>query len=193
MIQEPKWSLILDYLYSGEIKQIQGREDLHDDTVATRDDIREELELNYSEIDNSLEYMDAAGLISETKRHSENYVLTPRGFQVAHDREKMKTQQENENKRLKRQEKRQDHRAKNQNEINSAIGYLTVGLVFVTFSHTLVYSLFQVDAPIFSIGISIFVASIVFLYLIYKLSITGLLDPISKGNRNQEHDSQSDL
>lgn len=177
MDNEPDWTLILERLYHGEQKQIQKQKDPHDDTIITTDEIYEGYDLNYTEIDNILEYLDTAGLIQETDKYSDEYVLTPRGFQVIHDRVMMEKKEEYEDKRMEEREKQEDRRIQSQNEVNSAVGYLTLGLLFVTFAHTVVIAMIEKGAGVFVLSILLVVESIIIVGISLLLSRTGLLDP----------------
>ncbi|MCO8267340.1 hypothetical protein NKF06_12270 [Haloferax sp. AB510] len=64
--------------------------------------------------------------ISENARRKGTHIgLTPRGFHVAHEREVMNQEKKEENRRIQ-----------SQNKINSAIGILTLGLLFINFADT---------------------------------------------------------
>lgn len=110
------------------------------------------------------------GMSDRAKREGSHIGLTPRGFHVAHEREVMDQEKDE-----------QDRRIQSQNEINSALGFLTLGLLFVNFSDT--WILATLDTPVASWPESIllwFVADVVIVgVLAVMLYRTELLDPQS--------------
>jgi F0F1-type ATP synthase assembly protein I len=143
MDQEPNWANVLETLYESQLKEIKSRDDPHDTTAVSRDELDGELDLTLHEIKESLDYMETAGLLQLTDTVHDIYVLTPKGFQVAHERRMQKRRDDREDQRLERQqefeenrvdhqEAREDERAKRQHEVNRAVAFLTLGLMTVT-------------------------------------------------------------
>lgn len=108
------------------------------------------------------------GITENARQHGTHVGLTARGFHVAHERDMRKKEQEE-----------QDRRIQSQNEINSAIGYLTLGLLFINFVDTWVAT--ALNGGISNLSPSVWVALISAAIIIVAYSIilyqTGLLDP----------------
>ncbi|WP_276255611.1 hypothetical protein [Halomontanus rarus] len=110
------------------------------------------------------------GISDGAKRQGTHVGLTARGFHVAHEREVMEQEQEE-----------QDRRIQSQNEINSAIGFLTLGLLFINFTDTWITALLDSSMSSWSITMwsGLLANSAVILALAVLLYQTGLLDPDS--------------
>ncbi len=190
MADEPTWASILELLYQGQQQQIRRKEDAHDNTVICRDELCDELDLSYPEVDDALTFMEAAGLLKPESSRSANFTLTPQGFKVAHERVLEKDRHSREDKRLERQqtfedrrvgwqEERELQRSKRQHDVNRAVAFLTLGLISITLIDTTVRTfvrmgVFDVAFVIILIGLFALFAFTLILYYF------GLISPLSE-------------
>lgn len=93
--------------------------------------------------------------------------------QARWEQQLLKTQEEYEENRLERQQEFEKEQVTRSNEVNAAIGYLTIGLLVVTLSDVVI-AMDQSWVPTWTIlGISLLIV----LGLIYKIRDSGLLNP----------------
>jgi len=96
---EPKWTKVLQILYNRD-KRLYGTLDNEQELlehISTRLD-----RIGESQIKNTLEYMDDVGLVEGYNRNADQFSLTEKGFDVAHERELDRTQAQRENERSQR-------------------------------------------------------------------------------------------
>lgn len=120
---EPKWARVLRVLYNPD-KRLYGTFDNEQELlehISTRID-----SIGETQIKNTLEYMDDVGLVEGYNRDADQFSLTKKGFDVAHERELDRTQAQRENERSQRSD-----------EINGTIAGLTVVLVLTAFAQAL--------------------------------------------------------
>lgn len=113
----PNWELVLRTLYEEEqsrIERIAGSEDL----VPKDADLLDTIELQRNELSEAVQFLWDAGMLEPD---NDEWALTEKGFSVAQNQVDQERRAEDEEKRVKRQ-----------NAVNRAIGFLTVGLLFVS-------------------------------------------------------------
>lgn len=110
--------------------------------------------------------------------------ISEKGIQAVHEwekvrtrgqweRELMETQEEYEQNRLERQQEFEKEQVTRTNEVNAAIGFLTIGLLIVTLSDALLSVRQDLFPPLAILGVTVLVV----LGLIYKIGKSGLLSP----------------
>jgi hypothetical protein len=110
--------------------------------------------------------------------------ISEKGIQAVHEwetarargqweRELMETQEEYEQNRLERQQEFEKEQVTRANEVNAAIGFLTIGLLIVTLSNAVLSVRQDLVPPLAILGVTILVV----LGLIYKIGKSGLLTP----------------
>ena len=110
--------------------------------------------------------------------------ISEKGIQAVHEwetsrtrgqweRELMETQEEYEQNRLERQQEFEREQVTRANEVNAAIGFLTIGLLIVTLSDVALSVRQDVVPPLAILGVTILVV----LGLVYKIGKSGLLSP----------------
>ena len=118
------WALILDSLYNAEQAEVRKNTGFEPDCVINRQDLTDDLdELSDSQINQTVSFLETNELLrqGESENGEPVYTLTQDGFSVAHNRHI-----------LQKQQSREQSRARNQLQVNRAIGYLTVGLLIAT-------------------------------------------------------------
>lgn len=143
MDDKPDWAIILRYMYDNQESELDASLKGHRRVSVPRtSEIIRELEINQPEARDALVYMLTSDLVT-AEAVGNSLKLTPKGFQVAHERrmqEREKKQEDRrierqqilEDERVERQEEREDQRAKRQHEINRAVAFLSLGLMVVT-------------------------------------------------------------
>lgn len=164
MSKEPNWTAVLRTLYNHEITiDVQ----MTDRAVAVK--VAKLTGLDPESVSAAITDLTEIGLVeTEHKELGErgyNKIrLTERGFQIAHERE-MNTQQE----------EREDDRIERQNEINRAIGFLTVGLLVTTLFDTVVAAELQSNLQLLTPQTIVLVDLVLVLAIIGAISRSGVL------------------
>lgn len=94
-------------------------------------------------------------------------------IQAQWEQQLQETQEQYEENRLKRQQQFEKEQVTRSNEVNAAVGYLTIGLLIVTLSDVVL----SVDQSLFPIWFILGITLTVVLGLIYKIRKSGLLNP----------------
>jgi len=191
MSYEPDWAFILGYIYDNQMKEVGASLKNHEQVEVNRHSyIQNKLQMDESEVKDAFEYMLQAGLVDAHSKGSP-LRLTPRGFEVAHERRmqrlqerredrRLERQQEFENKRVERQEKREDRRSKRQHEVNRAVAFLTLGLVAVSVLDSAVRA-FVGDGEISAAYSTVLVGLVMLGSFAVILYYFGLLSPLPRG------------
>lgn len=177
---QPEWAEILDVLYENQVKKLEMGDDPHEDTQIGIDDLREDLEMSRIDVKNALEYMSAAGLVTQAGSPSSSaHFLTPKGFEVAHDRWLQRARDEKEDERLESQEENEMQRAEQQHEVNRAIAFLTLGLMTVTVIDSTVRAFVGAGDYYSDFGVVI-IGPVLIMLMTGLLYYFGLLSPLSQ-------------
>lgn len=138
--EQPDWAVVLEALYEGQYSKVDFSRDPHTPELTTYKEIAEQTPLDPSEVKDAMRYMANAGLIHSPTPGDrvEDIIIKPKGFEVAHQRRLLRYREERESSRIEQQENNEDQRAERQNQINKLIGFLTFGLLAVTFFDTAV-------------------------------------------------------
>lgn len=111
-----------------------------------------------SQVRFAINYLEQAELIEPDGKGG--YLLTPRGFDVAHQRQMSRKESKIEQKRTKRQ-----------NDVNRAIGILTFGLLFATFADTALSIYLDSNFPPWTLTLGLGMEGLVIIsvsFLLYK-------------------------
>ncbi|OLZ42009.1 hypothetical protein A6E15_13925 [Natrinema saccharevitans] len=93
--------------------------------------------------------------------------------QAQWEQQLLETQEQYEESRLRRQQQFEKEQVTRSNEVNAAVGYLTIGLLIVTLSDVVL----SVDQSLVPIWVIIGITLSVVLGLIYRIRKSGLLNP----------------
>ncbi|WP_247729906.1 hypothetical protein [Halovivax limisalsi] len=187
MKDEPNWAVILDTIYRNNVTWPSDTNFDKDHPVVSA------VNLDAETVQENLAMLSQSGLVGKThvgmkadiprpgkeglkgitgeaRRQGTHVGLTARGFHVAHEREVMEQEQ-----------KEQDRRIQSQNEINSAIGFLTLGLLFVNFVDTWITVTLDTEIANWSteLWLAVMADAVVVAGIGLLLQRTGLLEPYS--------------
>lgn len=158
MQEKPNWAILLNNLY----RQEQSRFDRNQGSggALTEDHpLIHQTGLTREELNKSIQYLRDSGLL-RTTGSSDKFVLTEKGFEVAHERHNQSWS-----------ERLQSERIEDQNDVNRAIGFLTLGVLFFAFTDSTFYVISQTATPEWGyfVGLIVnFLAFIVILVLLQK-------------------------
>jgi len=97
------------------------------------------------------------------------YDLSSKGFDVAHDIRMRKSQQ-----------RKEDERVSAQNDVNRAIGFLTLGLLFINLTNAFLQAVIDLDYPQLAVG-SLFLVNVMTVVaiaaLVYRSGLLTVKDP----------------
>lgn len=176
MPEEPTWAVVLNSLYKTRL----AGEEFHEDRRIVI--LADEIGRSKTEISNVLSQMSDQGLINIPSSYKESLTLTEKGFDVAHTRE------------LRRQEQRREQkRDKRQHDVNRAIGFLTVGLLFTGFLQAWIAALVGEEARLLFINGALLLGFGVVVGIAVLLWTSGMLaswdsdgsDEGRRGNRDE--------
>jgi predicted transcriptional regulator len=163
-VEPPDWPRVLGHLYDHQLLAVSSNRSARGERVSERD-LQDEVDLNPVELRDAIEFMEHAGLMSQ-KRSGHDYKITRDGFQVAHDL------------RMQEQEQRlEDARSRRQSDVNRAIGFLTLGLLFVTTMDVGVRGLVGMESEFWKIRGAMFLALVTTTLFAIALIRTGVLNP----------------
>lgn len=183
MSEEPEWAKVLDTVYKENLVWEADADFDEDHPVVSA------VDLDSKATQRNLAFLSQAGLIGrlhvgvkadvsypgreglmglsgEAERRGTHTGLTERGFSVAHRREVMQQQEQEEERRIQ-----------SQNEVNSAIGYLTLGLLFVTFMDTFLSTMVPLNLPIETVYVALLLDAVIVFVISLLLYRTNLLNP----------------
>jgi len=185
MTTQPEWAIVLDKIYKENIVWEPEIE------IDKEHPVVKVVGMSAKSVQENLALLDQAGLIGqvhvgisadiprpdkegligipeEARSRGTHIGLTERGFSVAHERQVMEKQQEE-----------QDRLIGSQNEINSAIGFLTLGLLFLTFADTWTSAALNAGIENWSLTVWLGLATQAIFILAIMLHQTELLNPHS--------------
>ncbi|ELY86152.1 hypothetical protein [Natrialba taiwanensis] len=179
MTDKPNWALVLEEMYECGDELMLDVEYLEEEKTRPEDYdtknqfnrvrmIKERTGLSVSEIIDSLRYLHDIGLI---QRHEvggdldDRVGLSNQGFKIAHQR-KMQQVQMNE----------EDQRIQSQNKVNTAIGFLTLGILFATYADTTLSLLYDTGASESTISVGMVINGVIVLFTAFVIWRTGLLE-----------------
>lgn len=153
--EEPVWAAVLHALYEKGMTGESFDEYGYHKFLRNRA-IAEEIEREPADVTRAVSEMIDKNLINDvpTGRESQGYNLTAKGFDVAHTRSLRRQQQQ--------REKRRDQR---QHEVNRAIGFLTLGLVFIGFVQATIVAIVGFEAQLLPVQLIQFGLALIVLTL----------------------------
>lgn len=181
--EEPTWAVVLHALY--ENKMAGSDFDKYGYHRMSRNiAIADEVDRNQEEITLSLSQMSNQGLVNKPSRNTgKGYTLTEKGFDVAHTRD------------LRRQEQRREQkRDKRQHEVNRAIGFLTIGLLFTGLLQAWIAALIGKEAQVsFVIGTLLvgFIIVVGITVILWKSGMLAAWDSDAGGKRGDDKDENA--
>lgn len=150
-MKEDGWEEVLEKMYSDEEPRL------------TEGEISERAGLTESETKKTMKFLIEAGLVEKKLKGSTEYVLTAKGFDVAHER-------------MMRRERIEHDReiGEQQDRTNRAIALLTVGLVLVTSLDSLVRALVGRQQDEWAVGIAIvsIIVAVILVRVVSEAKIT---------------------
>jgi len=178
MNNNPDWAVVLEAMYECGEELILDIE--HLDEKKTRPDdydtktqferivlLKDKTDLNIREINKSLRHLYDMGLIERYDMYDldNRFGLSNQGFMVAHQRKMRQVEMDEENLRIQ-----------SQNEVNTAIGFLTLGILFVTYADTTLSLLHATGSSQSVIVIGMVVNAVIILLITLVIWKTGLLN-----------------
>lgn len=195
MTTEPEWASVLRVLYSEgmhlrdwkepenlqAIREEDTGSEAHQQVIDWKQSvaqnqynrIQEQTSLSEDTIEEAARWLANYNLISLNKSKMDEeagYVgpypmeLTEKGFGVAREQDRQYHQEQSEDARVKRQ-----------NDVNRAIGFLTLGLVAVTFLHTAIITLNQLPYSNFVIQVALIMDGVITVLVLGGIAWTGVL------------------
>lgn len=179
MDDNPNWAIVLEEMYELgdelllDVEFLEGEkkrpDDYDTDSQFHRINIlKERTGLSIEEIVSSLRYLYDIGLIQRYEVGSDlddRVGLSDHGFKIAHQRKMQELQSEEENQRIK-----------SQNQVNTAIGFLTLGILFVTYADTTLTLLHEMGLSQRGIRTGMLINAMIVLFIALVIWRTGMLE-----------------